>query len=861
MVSLLPSVRVGIALVVGLLLAAAGAEVAAQPRVVQLALLLGVLAALATGVRTARDYRRAMQALQAGKEHLRAFFETSAVGMAEIDAATGRFVRANAAFCRMLGYTLDEITRLTAPDTFAPEDRAQASDRLDRLRRGAQTSYQAERQYRRKDGSVIWALVYAVVIRDPAGAVSRVGGVFVDLTDRKRADEEIAALNATLEQRVAVRTGELADAIRRMAAEVEERRRVEERLRASEERFELAVRGSEDGIWDWDLRTGAVYYSPRWKAMLGYADDEVDHRIEEWRRLVHPADLPAAEAALTAYFTRQDPHYGLEVRMRHSDGSWRWIFTRGAALWDEAGNPYRMAGSHTDVTARKAAEEELRQARAAAEAASRAKSDFLASMSHEIRTPMNGILGMADLALDTDLTAKQQDYLRTVKESGESLLRIINDILDVSKVEAGKLELDHAAFRLREAVGGVVRSLAVRAAQKGLDLAGRVAPDVPDGLVGDRGRLCQVLVNLVGNAVKFTDRGEVAVAVRRVEDEPPVDPTAILLHFTVSDTGIGIPADRQRVVFEAFAQADGSITRRYGGTGLGLTISSGLVGLMGGRLWVESEVGRGSQFHFTAAFAPGPAEDATDTPPVRSGLPPAARALRVLVAEDQEVNQRLFARMLEVRGHEAVTASTGQEALDRLAAGSFDAVLMDVQMPEMDGLTATALLREREAGTGRHVPVIALTAYAMTEDRDRCLAAGCDEYLSKPVRKEDLYRVLEGLTGTAAPAGPPAEPPEETPQANGEGQFLRELGSLFFEHWPGQLAELRAAADAGRAERVRQIAHALKGTLAVIGAADASEVARELHQAAAREGADVIAPIGELERAVDRFAAEFGRAG
>ncbi|HVK16020.1 MAG TPA: PAS domain S-box protein [Fimbriiglobus sp.] len=867
MLSLLPSARIGIALAVGLLVAAAGAEAVGQTRLSQFALLLGGLTALAAVVRNAANHRRAELALRAGEEHLRAFFETSTVGMAEADAATGRFVRVNDAFCRMLGYTSDEATRITVRDTIPPEDQDRATGQFDRLCRGELASYQAERRYLRKDGSIIWALVYAVSVRDPGGSVTRIAGVFVDLTDRRKAEEEIAALNATLEQRVAVRTGELAEAIRRMADGVEERRRVEDRLRASEERFELAVRGSEDGIWDWDLRTDEVYYSPRWKAMLGYADDEVAGRIDEWRRLVHPDDLPRAEATLQAYQARQAPHYGLEVRMRHKDGSWRWVYTRGVAMWDESGRPYRMAGSHTDVTAWKAVEEELRQARVAAEAASRAKSDFLASMSHEIRTPMNGILGMTELALDTDLTSQQREYLRTVKESGEALLRIVNDILDVSKVEAGKLELDHSPFRLRESLDAASRPQAVRADQKGLSFTCRVAPDVPDDLIGDRGRLCQVLVNLVGNAIKFTDHGEVSVSVERVRDQDGgmsqdsgPGTTTILLHFTVTDTGNGIPADRQRAIFEAFAQADRSVARRYGGTGLGLTISSGLVGLMGGRIWVESEVGEGSRFHFTAAVSSVPKAAPVGAAPACAASPPPTRPLRVLVAEDQDVNQRLFVRMLEIRGHKAVTASTGREALDHLAAETFDAVLMDVQMPEMDGLTATTQLRERERGTGRRVPVIALTAYAMTEDRDRCLAAGCDEYLSKPVRKEDLYRVLEGLARTPPPA-PVFDRAEALRQACGDEMFLRDLTDLFFQRWPEQLTELKAAAEAGRSEGVRQLAHALKGTLAVLGATAAADSARALQDTAARGEAGLDAPIGHLEQAVARFAEELDRPG
>jgi CheY-like chemotaxis protein/HPt (histidine-containing phosphotransfer) domain-containing protein len=310
-------------------------------------------------------------------------------------------------------------------------------------------------------------------------------------------------------------------------------------------------------------------------------------------------------------------------------------------------------------------------------------------------------------------------------------------------------------------------------------------------------------------------------------------------------------------VFDAFAQADGSITRRFGGTGLGLTISAGLVGLMGGRIWVESEPGSGSKFHFVAGFTPAVSEEPSSIPPHQLNVTPPTRSLRVLLAEDQEVNQRLFTRMLELRGHEVVAASTGREALDQLATGSFDAVLMDVQMPEMDGLTATAIIREQEQATDRHIPVIALTAYAMSEDRDRCLAAGCDEFLSKPVRKEDLYRVVESLANRVVNSSPEPRQTEGETRPDDESLFMQELKTLFFNNWADQRIELRAASNAGQTDRVRQLAHALKGTLGLLGAYDASDAARELQEAAIHRTEGIPEAVDALERAVDRFAAGF----
>ncbi|MGD8644493.1 MAG: ATP-binding protein, partial [Chromatiales bacterium] len=519
-------------------------------------------------------------------------------------------------------------------------------------------------------------------------------------------------------------------------------------LAESQERFELTVGGSGDGLWEYDTQRGENWFSARFKEMLGYRDDELPNTLDAWTGQIHPNDIECVRAAFEAHLSRDVP-YDIEYRMRTKSGPYIWIRARAKSLRDQTGKAYRTSGSVTDITDRKRIEEDLKEAKEQAEEATRAKSDFLANMSHEIRTPMNAIIGLSHLALGTALDRKQHDYLTKIQGSAQNLLGIINDILDFSKIEAGKLDMEAVDFDLAEVLDNLANVVGMKSSEKGLELIMDLDPEVPLGLKGDPLRLNQILINLANNAIKFTEEGEITIAARLIERGAD----GVVLRFAVEDTGIGMTPEQQGRLFQAFSQADTSTTRKFGGTGLGLSISKRLAEMMGGKIGVESEAGKGSTFWFTARFGIGE----KPKPRAQRTLPEELQDLRVLVVDDHPTARMIFARYLESFGFATGEVASAPEALDELETAElpYQLVLMDWKMPGMDGIEASRRIHASEK-IATQPEIIMVSAYGREELMEQAEAEGVKAFLVKPISPSTLLDAVLDAMGHGVEHAPEA---------------------------------------------------------------------------------------------------------
>jgi PAS domain S-box-containing protein len=510
------------------------------------------------------------------------------------------------------------------------------------------------------------------------------------------------------------------------------------------ERYRMVLEATKVGTWEWEVPTGRQTINDRWAEMLGYQLAELEPiTYQTFVDHCEPEDHARLTEELERVFAAELPYFDCECRMRHKQGHWVWVRTRGkvfSRLPD--GSPLLMGGTHADVTKRVEREARAHELARQAEQANQAKSEFLANMSHEIRTPINGVLGMTTLLMESDLSPEQNEWLTAAHSSAHSLLALINDILDFSKIEAGRLDLDEVEFSLTDLLAGISELFRHRAAANGIGYALHIDPSIPSVLSGDPGRLRQILVNLVDNALKFTRVGQVTLY---VTINPPSAADRLLLRFTVADTGIGIPEDKQEMIFSSFTQVDASTSRMFGGTGLGLAISMQLAELMGGQMGLQSTAGVGSRFWFTVDFAkPDPSvtvAPSSQTPNFAGDF--TSSGARVLFVEDNLINQKVAVGFMRRFGLAIEVTNDGAEAVAMASHGGFDLIFMDIQMPVMNGYEATKALHQawREHGI-RPIPVVALTANALTRDRELCIEAGMDDYLAKPIFPKDLEEML-----------------------------------------------------------------------------------------------------------------------
>jgi hypothetical protein len=712
-------------------------------------------------------------------------------------------------------------------DLLPPEQKQRNIELLEDLLKNPRYFSDFENRYEIFPGRVFWFANSGVPFYDEEGELQGFRGIAKDITAKKKAQQE---------------------------------------LQNSQEQYMLAVKGSQDGIWDWEIEKGTVFLSPRYKEMLGFKDDELPNEFSSFADRIHPDEKSLVLKYLDQYLAGTINEYSIEYRMKHKDGHYVWVLARGEALRDKNNKPYRMAGSNTDISHRKESEKEIEKTlieleqvidelhaandkanelRKIAEKANAAKCKFLANMSHEIRTPMNGIIGMSELLLKTELKEDQRNFASVIKSSGSKLLEIINDILDFSKIEAQKLDLDITSFEPRSLIFETIELIKPKAREKSLKIETHIDKEVPERLEGDSTRLQQVMLNLLSNAIKFTRKGKISVGIYIEE----LDEKSSTLKFSVKDTGIGITEDSKKDIFAAFTQVDGSITRKYGGTGLGLAISKRLVHLMKGTLEFTSKSGEGSEFFFIIKFNKPETKELKISENLlknRSIIKHEATDKKpdyfALLVEDNNTNRFVAEAMLESLGISTESVADGHKALKLLSEKQFDIVFTDWQMPGIDGFEVTAKIRALKEEKLSNIPIIAITASAMKGDKEKCLKAGMNDYISKPVKIEDIENVINKWLFHEE--NPIKNKDLKNDSKNRENDILdledlnlrlmqkenlvKNLLKGFMQELPDLMKKLKNAVENDDYEKIQFYAHAIKGSAANAAAKELSFRARNL---------------------------------
>ncbi|MEW6708200.1 MAG: PAS domain S-box protein [Candidatus Riflebacteria bacterium] len=734
------------------------------------------------------DRKNSQLALAKNIQFLRNIFRAATVGIAILDdSAAFEFV--NDWWVVQTGFSKFELRTITLRELVYADDRPALDQWLELLNSSEIDRFNLERRFIRKDGSLFWASFSLSPVSDIPGARSFVG-IMVDITEKKEAE------NA---------------------------------LKKSKEQFELAVKGSNDGIWDWNIRSGELFLSPRWKEQLGYKEEELTNELSTFEKLVLSDDSERLTEYIKKYLNGELVNYDIEFRMLHKDGSIRWIRARGCAERDADGKPFRMAGSHTDITDRKLAEYMLARAKNQAELASKAKSEFLAGMSHEIRTPLNGIIGFTELLQDTKLDLEQKEFVEAANLCGKSLLAIVNNILDFSKIEAGFVDLENSAVDLRKLVRQIISMMRFQADQKKIELLFEIPENLPGMIEIDEDKLRQILINLIGNGIKFTEHGKVKVDLQFSQKSRERGD----ITFHVKDSGIGISKSQINRIFDSFSQADTSISRKYGGTGLGLAISQMLAEKMGGKIEVVSDIGQGADFYFTIDACIVRSDGSLDEEVQKEKdssesvyFLESGRDLKIMIVEDIATNMLLTRSLIRKLLPQImlVEAESGAEAIRMAEIEKPDLILMDLNMPDMDGQSASLRIRNSKKRFLKKVPIIALTAMAVKEELKRCVDSGMNDYLTKPVTLNSISKILKNhlhLRGAEKGVRDKSVCKRSSAIFDKEN-LIRQIGedtSLFKQLFCGfksdtlqRLDQLEKAFLSEDEVRVRKIAHAIKGS-------------------------------------------------